>query len=267
MKKYSIALIFLLVSTALSAVLPTRTLSVETGYILPHRDSKIGIGDVAVGLYDYTQIGSNSLLDVFLIPNVKIKGGGFIGELPISVSAGAYYWDFLGYSPILSQSTNEVLTDELTGTLTGKLYGYGFFFGASYLISEKLGSIHIGYEIDKVITDIRGIGDFSIDPREYVENTDIYLISPRVWGEVDSWHQTVTAANDFSFGVVKLYTELGYDFQLEKMKWGAGFGINAASNCEIILGVLGPGVEMDDVNTGVVPVVQAIWNFDFREEE
>jgi len=267
MKKILIT-IFILLAVSISARVTTRTLSMETGFLLSHMESKIGLGDIGLGLYDYFQIGTNSIMDIFIIPNINVKVGGFLGDIPLSIAAGAVYWDFLGFSPILAQSTNQLLTDELTGTLKGKLYGYGFYFAASYEIAPGIASIHGNFKADKVECYMHSIGDFTLDPREYVDNTDVYLVSPVVWGEVDAWHRSFTISSDIqALSFLKLYPEIGYDMTMDKLKWGFGFGLPAGGDGEILLGVVGPGVEMDDVKTGIVPVIQATWNFYYGEDK
>lgn len=267
--RFKIAFLLLIIITvSLGAEVPTRILTFETGYILPHRHTKIGIGDAAVGLYDYFQLGSNTTMDMILVPNIKAKVGYFFGEkFPLSIAMGGLYWDFLGFSPLVAQSSSELLTDELTGTLAGKLYGYSFYWSASYGVVPGLADVHINYKVDHTVSDIRGIGDFTIDPREYVDNTDIYIVSAEVWGNNKGWHHTLTAGNNLTAGLFNIYSELGYDFEMEKLKWGIGLGVPAGDNGEILLGVVGPGVEFEDINSGVIPVLAATWTFGYGEEE
>ncbi len=267
LKKIISFVFILLMVVSLFSEVPTRILSMETGYVLPHRHTKIGIGDVAFGLYDYIQIGSNSMMDLILAPNIKVKMGYYFGDkFPMSIAAGALYWDFLGFSPIIAQSSSQLLTDELTGTLTGKLYGYSFYCAASYCIVPEIADVHINYKVDHVKTDVRGIGDFSIDPRKYIDNTQIYIVSAEVWGDAIAWHHTITAGNNLRAGIVNLYSEIGYDVEMKKMKWGVGIGLPAGGSGELLLGVVGPGVEFDDVNTGIIPVIAATWTFGTGEE-
>ena len=235
---------------------PTKLFSLDTGYILGNgANIQVGLGETGFGLRDRVQLTTNTLLDAATMVNFQLKGALLqeSGKGPaLAVLLG--YYNLAGSDMAVDYVVEQALDED------GIDMSSGFeVFAINVSLSKKIlpeVGLHIGYQYKYV----DGYSD-SNEPITLDSGGDSVVVDAGIKGQVH--YRSFLGAVDFNpVDHVKLMAEIGFDFTYKEFRGGAGVRFGILRSFALQLGVVWPGLDLDEgVKTPVMPHVSFFWRF------
>ena len=235
---------------------PTKLLNLETGYLLgPGGNAQIGIGESGFGVRGRMQFTTNLLFDVLTFVNGQVKVGLLTDKDPLpALAAGFGYYNLISSEYIIDAVVREAFTDEDID-LSSELECYSFFLS----ISKKLHTrarVHAGYQYHY----LEGFVD-SDKPVNLSAEQDTVSIYLSLDQSADH-HCLMMALDADLIDQLKFLLEFGYDISYDRGRGGVGFRLGLLQSFSLQLGILWPGVKLDeDIDIPVLPHFSMFWRF------
>ncbi len=235
---------------------PTKLFSLDTGYILGSgANVQIGLGETGFGVRDRVQLTTNTLLDIITMVNFQVKGAILqeSNRMPaLAVLIG--YYNLAGSDMAVDYVVEQALDDN-NADLTSGLE----VFAANVTLTKKIlpkVRLNLGYQYKYV----EGYSD-SNGPITLDSEGDLVIVDAELKGRLH--HRSFLGAVDFDpLDHVKLIVELGFDFTYKEFRGGAGVRFGVLRSFALQLGVIWPGLEIDEgIKTDVMPHLSLFWRF------
>lgn len=235
---------------------PTKLFSLDTGYILGNgANVQVGLGETGFGLKNRIQITTNTLLDIATMINFQVKGALLIeSERAPALSILLGYYNLAGSDMAVDYVVEKSLDE------SGIDMSSGFeVFAVNVSLTKKVlpkVRLHLGYQYKLV----DGYSD-SNEPITLDSGGDSVVVDAEISGQVN--YRAFLGGVDFDpLDHVKLIAELGFDFTYGEFRGGAGVRFGVLSSFALQLGVLWPGLDLEDgVQTPVMPYLSMLWRF------
>lgn len=235
---------------------PTKLLNLETGYVLgPGGAGKVGFGDSGFGVKGRMQFTTNTLLDILTFVNgqVKVKLVEDEGPLP-AVAVGFGYYNLVSSEYIIDTAVREAFADKDMDLRSG-LECYYLFLSVSKRVNSRT-RLHAGYQY-------RYLEGFIDSDRPFDLSSERDTVSIYLSLDQSAEHRGVMAACDIDIiDRLKILLELGYDASYDKARGGAGMRLGLFQTFNLQLGILWPGIKLDDdIEVPVLPHFSMFWRF------
>ncbi len=235
---------------------PTKLLSLDTGYILGNgANIQIGLGETGFGLRDRVQVTTNTLLDITTMVNFQLKGALLQeSERRPALAVLLGYYNLAGSDMAIDYIVKQSL-DENSIDMSSGLDVFAVNISLTKKILPKV-RLHLGYQYKYV----DGYSD-SNEPITLDSDGDSVVVDAGLNGHVH--YRAFLGGVDFDpLDHVKLIAELGFDFTYKEFRGGAGVRFGVMRSFALQLGVVWPGLDLDDgVKTAVMPHLSLFWRF------
>jgi hypothetical protein len=235
---------------------PTKLFSLDTGYILGNgANVQVGLGETGFGLRNRVQLTTNTLLDLTTMINFQVKGALMTeGERRPAIAVLLGYYNLAGSDMAVDYVVERALEEKGTDLSSGLS-----IFAASISVTKNILPMlrmHLGYQYKYV----DGYSD-SNEPITLDSDGDSLSVDAGVKGQAH--HKSFLGAVDFdATDHLKLITELGFDFTYGEFRGGAGARFGLFSSFALQLGVVWPGLDLDEgVRLPVMPHLSLFWRF------
>jgi hypothetical protein len=235
---------------------PAKLFSLDTGYILGNgANVKVGLGETGFGIRDRVQLTTNTLLDITTMVNFQVKGA-LVTETDrrpaLAVQLG--YYNLAGSDMAIDYVVERALEDKNADLSSGlEIMAANISLTKGILPGLR---VHFGYQYKYV----DGYSD-SNEPLTLDSEGDSISVDAGVKGQAD--HRSFLGAVDLDASDhVKLIAELGFDLTYGEVRGGAGARFGLFNTFAVQLGVVWPGVDLDErVRIPVMPHLSLFWRF------
>jgi hypothetical protein len=235
---------------------PTKLFSLDTGYILGNgANVQVGLGETGFGFRDRIQITTNTVLDIATMVNFQVKGALLIeSERAPAISILLGYYNLAGSDMAVDYLVEQSL-DESGIDMSSGFEVLAVNVSLTKKILPKV-RLHLGYQYKFVDGYSDSNGPIALD-----SEGDSVVVDAKISGQID--YRAFLGGVDFDpLDHVKLIAELGFDFTYGEFRGGAGARFGVLSSFAIQLGVLWPGLDLEDgVETPVMPYLSMLWRF------
>ncbi len=235
---------------------PINLVSIQTGYLLGAGGNKrVGLGESGFGIAEKFQFTTNTQLDLLTFLNGQVKLGVLDDRNGIpAVAVGLGYYNLISSNFIVEEAVRAGFSDREMDIESG-LEVFSVFASVSKQLHE-MARVHAGYQYRYLKGHVDSDRAFELTSQR--DTVAVYLSLDQ-----DASHHSIVSGLDVNpASRVKLLVELGYDISYGRGRGGAGIRINPVGGFNIQVGILWPGIDLDeDIEIPVIPQFSIFWRF------